>query len=227
MRPDPSYDDFRRQWEELYQGQNYDVGLTGYFLRKSHIWSEQKFDRNIHFSRVLEVGAGTCEHINYIKHTFDEYLITDLHPQEVDVQPFSGVGIEGKVSIAQEDAKKLSFENDSFDRVIGAHVLEHLYRPCEILREWMRVLKTGGVMTLVVPCDPGLLWRLGRYLVARNKFIKAGVEYDYWQAQDHVNPINNLVSFIRYYFPKVEERWLPCKIPSIDLNLFYIVHIRK
>ena len=133
----------------------------------------------------------------------------------------------GKIHFSQEDANKLSFQNNSFDRVIAAHVLEHLYRPCDVMREWVRVLKPGGVMTLVLPCDPGLLWRLGRYAVARKKFIKAGVEYDYWQAREHVNPINNLVSFIRYYFPGVEEKWLPCRVPSIDINLFYIVHVQK
>ena len=111
--------------------------------------------------------------------------------------------------------------------MIAAHVLEHLYRPCDVMREWVRVLKPGEVMTLVLPCDPRLLWRLGRYAVARKNFIKAGVEYDYWQAREHVNPINNLVSFIRYYFPEVEEKWLPCRVPSIDINLFYIVHVQK
>lgn len=227
MKVDPSEDDYLNGWAELYQNQNYDAGLAGYFLRKSHIWSEQSFDKNVHFNKVLEVGAGTCEHVKHIKHSFDEYLITDLHPQINSIKLPSNVDGKGKIHFSQEDASKLSFKNESFDRVIAAHVLEHLCRPYEVLREWMRVLKPSGVMTLVLPCDPGLLWRLGRYAVARKKFIKAGVEYDYWQAREHVNPINNLVSFIRYYFPGVEEKWLPCRAPLIDINLFYIVHVRK
>lgn len=227
MRSDPNYDEYRNQWEALYQHQNYDAGLTGYFLRKSHIWSEQNFGHNVHFSKVLELGAGTCEHIKHVRHSFDEYLITDLHPQMNSANLASKDVGGGKVHFLQEDANKLSFENNSFDRVIAAHVLEHLYRPCDVMREWVRVLKPGGFMTLVLPCDPGLLWRLGRYAVARKKFIRAGVEYDYWQAREHVNPINNLVSFIRYYFPGVVEKWLPCGAPLIDINLFYIVHVRK
>jgi hypothetical protein len=45
-------------------------------------------------------------------------------------------------------------------------------------------------------------------------------------AREHVNAINNLVSLVRYYFRNVSEEWLPFRIPSMDLNLFYVAHIR-
>jgi hypothetical protein len=45
-------------------------------------------------------------------------------------------------------------------------------------------------------------------------------------AREHVNPINNLVAFVRHYFPDVRDQWLPLRVPSMDLNLFYIAHIR-
>ncbi len=63
-------------------------------------------------------------------------------------------------------------------------------------------------------------------IFARKTFIKAGLDYDYWMAREHVNPVNNLVSFVRYYFDDVNEHWLPTRIPSMDLNLLYIAHIR-
>lgn len=222
----PDYNMYLKQWANLYQGKNYDSGLTGYFLKKSHEWSEVDFGSDKHFSRVLEVGAGTGMHIKYIRHSFDEYFLTDLNPplmEQIKLPVISSTS--GKVIISTEDATRLSFIDNSIDRVIAAHVLEHLYRPHEVMQEWVRVLKPGGVLTLVLPCDPGVLWRLGRYTVARKKFIEAGLLYDYWMAREHINPINNLVSFIRYYFSEVREKWLPMHIPSIDLNLFYIAHI--
>jgi phosphatidylethanolamine/phosphatidyl-N-methylethanolamine N-methyltransferase len=134
---------------------------------------------------------------------------------------------EGEILFSKEDATKLSFENECCDRVIAAHVLEHLYRPHEVIREWMRILKPGGVLTLILPCDPGLLYKLGRYAVVRKKMMRVGIEYDYWMAREHVNPINNLVSFVRYFFPSIEEKWLPFRVPLIDMNLFYIIHAKK
>ena len=223
----PDYNTYLKQWAKLYQEKNYDSGLSGFFLKKSHEWSEVDFGPNKHFNRVLEIGAGTGMHIKYIRHTFDEYFLTDLNPpliEQIELSRFSFTS--GKVIISTEDATKLSFIDNSFDRVIAAHVLEHLYKPHEVLQEWVRVLKPGGVLTLILPCDPGVLWRLGRYIVVSKKFIKAGLQYDYWMAREHINPINNLVSFVRYYFSDVRENWLPMRIPSIDLNLFYIVHIK-
>ena len=228
--PDPNFDQYMEQWAGLYEGNNYDGGLTGYFLKKSHEWSERAFGPEQHFARVLEIGAGTGMHIRYIRHSFDEYLLTDLNPPLSDriKVPESGnsVGQRGKVSVSIEDATRLSFADNQFDRVIAAHVLEHLYKPHEVLREWVRVLKPGGTLSLVLPCDPGLAWRLGRYAIARPKFLRAGFRYDYWMAREHVNPINNLASLLRHYFADIHEQWLPTRVPSIDLNLFFIVHAR-
>ncbi len=226
MADDPDHDAYLRQWAGLYEGENYDKGLTGYFLKKSHEWSEAEFGPEVHFSRVLEVGAGTGMHLRYVRHAFDEYVVTDLNPPLMQHMKLPALPHAGKITVRAENATRLTFEDSAFDRVIAAHVLEHLYKPHEVLREWVRVLKPGGVLTLVLPCDPGALWRLGRYAVARGKFVKAGLLYDYWMAREHVNPVNNLVSFVRHYFAQPRERWLPLRIPSMDLNLFYIAHVR-
>ncbi|GMR18792.1 MAG: hypothetical protein BMS9Abin33_1235 [Gammaproteobacteria bacterium] len=225
MKADPDYEDYLKQWSSLYEKNNYDEGLAGYFLTKSHQWSERHFCSDMHMNRVLEVGAGTGMHVRFVEHSYDEYVITDLNPpllEKIKVDESK----ENKIIIKTEDASNLGFPDKSFDRVIAAHVLEHLYRPHEILREWVRVLKPGGILSLVLPCDPGMAWRLGRTISARRKFVKAGMDYDYWMAREHVNAINNLVSLIRFYFEDVHEEWRPSRVPSIDLNLFYIAHIR-
>lgn len=226
MREEPSYQTFLQQWSELYESTNYDGGLAGYFLAKSHAWCENAFSEAQHFPRVLEVGAGTGIHVGYVRHGWDEYVMTDLNPPMLDSAKARATG--GKVVTEVQDATALTYPDACFDRLIGAHVLEHLPRPHEVLREWFRVLKPGGVMSIVLPCDPGVAWRLGRTVGARGKFVRHGMDYDYWMAREHINPINGLVAFVRYYFPTGRsEQWLPLRVPSMDLNLFYIAHIRK
>ncbi len=221
----PSHEDYLQRWAELYEDMNYNQGLAGYFLQKSHAWAEQRWGPEIHFGKVLEVGAGTGVHIEHVRHSFDQYVMTDLNPPLMNRIDGVHGRVGGAISTEIQDATSLSYDGESFDRVIAAHVLEHLPNPHDVLLEWTRVLKPGGVLTLVLPCDPGLAWRLGRYGFARKKFIKAGIDYDYWMAREHINAINNLVSFTRHFFPRMKEQWLPFRIPSMDLNLFYIAHI--
>lgn len=223
MRSDPIYSDYLSQWTAAYNSLNYEKGLSACFLRKSHAWMESAFTKKNHFSRVLEVGAGTGTHINYLKHTYDMYVMTDSNVEMLNIvrnhEPFNNVSIE------EQNATKLNYPNNSFDRLIATHVLEHLERPHEVLREWHRVIKPGGTISILLPCDPGIAWRFGRAIGSRSKFKKIGMEYDYWMAREHINSINNLTSLIRYYFEEINESWRPFLIPSTDVNLFYTCHI--
>ena len=225
MRQDPDFSDYMRKWTAVYERQNYEGGLAGYFLSKSHEWCERAYSASDHFSRVLEVGAGTGKHLQFVRHGFDEYVLTDMHTQMLE-QVTQSAG--RAVSVEVQDATKLTYADGSFDRLIAAHILEHLPEPHKVIREWMRVLKAGGVLSIVLPCDPGFAWRLGRNLGPRKSFTDVGIDYDYWMAREHINPVNNLVSFLRFYFgEEISEKWLPLRISSMDVNLFYIAHITK
>jgi ubiquinone/menaquinone biosynthesis C-methylase UbiE len=227
MRDDPDHAEYLRAWSETYEQSNYEQGLSGLFLTKSHQWAERAFGSDARFAKVLEVGAGTGVHFRFVRHAFDEYWITDLNTEFLErAVPTETPQGKGEVRIDRQDAMSLTFPDDTFDRVIAAHVLEHLVEPHLRLREWIRVLKPGGVLSLVLPCDPGLAWRIGRAVGSRGKFVRAGIDYDYWMAREHVNSINNLVSFVRHYFDDVDEAWMPFRVPSMDLNLFYIAHVR-
>lgn len=52
---------------------------------------------------------------------------------------------DGGLIYLQSDARKTHFENESFDAVYGAAVLEHLQDIPDILTEIFRVLKPGGI----------------------------------------------------------------------------------
>lgn len=227
MSDDPDHGEYVRMWSQTYEGSNYEQGLSGYFLTRSHRWCERAFGPDVHFGNVLEVGAGTGVHLRFVRHTFDEYWITDLNTPFLErAAAADAPRTRGSVRVSQQDATSLTFGDDTFDRVIATHVLEHLPEPHRVLREWVRVLKPGGILSLVLPCDPGVAWRIGRAVGSRGKFVKAGLDYDYWMAREHMNPINNLASFVRHYFDDVDESWLPFRVPSMDLNLFYIAHVR-
>ncbi len=226
IRPDPSFDDYHRRWLGAYERNNYDNSLSGSVLTRTHDLIERDLDPDQHISQVLEVGAGTGVHLAFVRHEFDRYVMTD-HSATTLERAEIPAALRPKVEFDTVDAAKLHYPDDSFDRVIATHVLEHMQNPHAVIREWCRVLRPGGVLSLILPCDPGLAWRIGRYFGPRKKATGSGIDYDYWMAREHVNSINNLVTFVRFYFDDRRERWWPLPFIGLpDINLIYAVNAR-
>ena len=68
--------------------------------------------------------------------------------------------------------------------------------PEEFILEMMRTLKKGGVLSISLPADPGLGWRIGRLFVgffkAKNNYNINFEKYEYMNATEHVNSISEL-----------------------------------
>lgn len=46
---------------------------------------------------------------------------------------------------------QLPFDNESQDYVIASHVFEHFFDPISVLQEWLRVVKPGGFVFMILP----------------------------------------------------------------------------
>jgi len=220
---------YENLYVEGYEKHNIDATLAGKFLQRSHSLLEETLPSDFAGERVLEVGAGSGHHFSFLKRPVPEYVLTDASDRmlQVAASRYQKEIEEGRIIISKQDATRLDYPDESFDRLIATHVLEHIPNPVAVLREWDRVVKKGGLLSIVLPCDPGLLWRFGRCLGPRRNAEKIGMPYDYVQAADHVNSIFNLVVFIRYHFELVQELWYPARVALPDVNLFYVCHIKK
>lgn len=58
-----------------------------------------------------------------------------------------------------ENAYNISEYRDSLDYVFSSHCLEHLEDPKRALKEWIRVLKEGGILYLYLPNPDYMPWR--------------------------------------------------------------------
>ena len=88
------------------------TGLMGIFMRYCHEQLEKvEFPKNI--SKVLEIGAGSAPHIEYIKHNFDEYHIIETSDFAVN-QNFNNL----KIKSVKYDGKNIPYPNETFDRII-------------------------------------------------------------------------------------------------------------
>lgn len=218
-RPLPNYEEMVDRWLASYDQSNYERGISASVLRKTHALLERDFGPETNFPHVLEVGAGTLAHLPFIRHGFDRYIASDFDQKVLDIA--GKADLPTRVELLKLDGTELPFEANSFDRLIATHVLEHLPNPHLVIQEWVRLLKPGGVLSLILPCDPGMAWRFGRYFGPRKQGKKAGLPYDYYMAREHINSIFNLRHILRYHFPKRHENWWPMRIPVPDVNLIY------
>ena len=227
---DQAWLDYRARFADAYDEANYASPLQSAVMRASHRLTERRFQEREHFAKVLEIGAGTGEHLRFVRHAFDQYVLSDLDAKTLEVAKGKlNDKFDNQLVFEKQSGEGLSYADDSFDRLIATHVLEHIYQPHLALKEWTRVVKRGGILSILIPTDPGLAWRLGRHLGPRRNAIAQGIAYDYVMAREHVNSCNNLIALLRHYFSERTELWWPFPIPSIDLNLFFVCHavVRK
>ncbi|MCG9690915.1 class I SAM-dependent methyltransferase [Vibrio sp. Isolate22] len=224
---DKEWLEYLSRFSDEYDERVYESSTTGYVMRAGHIACEKPFSNKEHFSKVLEVGSGTGEHLRHVQHSFDEYTVSDGDSAVLEVakKQLSNTSNYDKLVFNVTNARALDFESNSFDRVIATHILEHLYEPHLVIKEWLRVLKPGGTLSILIPTDPGIAWKVGRYMTTRKLGVKKGWNYDYIMAREHVNPCNNLIAFLKYYLPDNKHSFWPLSpIPLIDCNLFFNFH---
>ncbi len=216
------------EFKEFYTGENYNqhmyTGIIGLLMKHCH--KKMEYDKSKK-NKVLEIGPGTHPHIDYLEHDYDEYYVLEKI-QELE----NFYKNREKVKFIYHTEAKIPFDDEYFDRIILSHCLEHVINPESILLELFSKLKKGGNITIGLPTDPGILWRIGKFisanfLIKKNyKFTKN--DYYYFTAKDHVNSIFSLIPIIKKNFKNVSfQKFEPFKVPLIDLNLFYIIDIKK
>ena len=203
------------------------TGFHGVLMRYCHRQLESKLP-NKEFKKILEIGAGSEPHISYIKSKNFSYYILEKSKYRSQITKSKS----GKIFYKYYNGKYIPFKANTFDRIIISHTLEHIPDPEFFIKGLMKVLKKGGVLSISLPTDPGLFYRISRMVNQifsfNSKLKMSALEYDYSNAIEHINSIFNLVNIIRYNYKKnITESFLPFKIKLIDLNLFYNVHIVK
>lgn len=207
-------------YEQIYYQQNSVVARVN---ASGHKLIELDFDQSTHFGQVIEVGAGTGIHLNYVRHSFDRYVVTDISPDMLRVAEERHKD-KSNVAFQVADATSLPFDDGSFDRLISVYNLEHLPEPHRVLEEWKRIVRPGGDISIAIPTEGGIAWNLGRYLTTRRDFAKRGLDLDYIISREHINACYRLRAFIAHTFPQRRERWSPLHVPSPHVNLIFAMN---
>jgi SAM-dependent methyltransferase len=145
-------------------GQHYEVDVDHYFrhhdlelkargARDMVTRAEQLTGQK---GRILDIGAGGGEFLR---------AACEAGWSAVGIEPSASFAEQAArysgVEIKREPLQQCNFPDASFNVVILAAVLEHMYNPDEIIEEIARILRPGGALFLDVPNEQGLYFRVG------------------------------------------------------------------
>ena len=190
-----------------------------------HNQIERGISKKDSFPNVLEVGALSGEHLPYVKHRFDTWTLCDIvTPKESEFQ-------DPRVDFIQQDVHDLTFSNDEFDRVASTCVLHHLENPMLAMEQMRRVCKSGGLISIFIPIDPGWMyeWAINVTSLRSAKKMDLLPEAKRSRALGHRNHFNSLRWQLEevYRDDLIQTIWWPIPIGKRSVNMFSAWQIRK
>jgi phosphatidylethanolamine/phosphatidyl-N-methylethanolamine N-methyltransferase len=211
---------YKNYYSKIFNSENLN-SISAISYRITHKKLEKSFTSDISFDRVLEIGAGKGEHLKFIRHKFNNYVMADLVPIEVDID-------DVRVEKVAFDARQIPFESNFFDRTLMMCVLHHIRDLYQALLEIKRVTKSGGVITIFLPHDPLLANRLNRKIFINRGIKKLGFsKYELVNAIEHNNHYHSIMSQVKDVFEgkEIYTKQYPFFVKIPNLNLFSIIKI--
>lgn len=130
--------------------------LLEYFneIEKIHWWWEgrrqilRQFIADKPKLKILDIGCGTGETLTFLKDHLTKPKLFGIDNSQIAINYAKK---RGHQNIVKVNAKKLPFEDDSFDYILLLDVLEHIHDDASILTEAKRVLRPNGKIIVTTP----------------------------------------------------------------------------
>jgi SAM-dependent methyltransferase len=203
-------DDFVRYWHDVLPNRYNAIE------RFNHSYPLRVLPDQARF-KTLELGAGLGAHLVFEDLSRQDYHCIELRQNMADAIEERFPSVTASVGDCQAN---LPYEAETFDRVLVVHVLEHLPNLPGCLNEVNRVLKPGGIFSVVLPCDPGLAYAIARKMSAERIFKKRyGMSYGWFIRREHINSPPEILQLLDERFVELDRTYFPLHLPVTNLNL--------
>ena len=202
-------------------------GIVGSVFNVNRKMIERPFNKNQHFSKILEIAAYDDQHLKFTKCSYDTYYLSDINKIVIK---FSKHYDPSKIKEIKIDANNLSrIETGIYDRIIVSCFVSHINDLSTFLSELRRITKNYGYISIYVPCEPGALLRLVRSIinVPRSMVFFRKNHYDlvYSEHKIHYLSVKHMIR-ATYKNDLVLHRKFPFRYFSWNLNFWSIYTIQ-
>ena len=207
----------KRIFSDWYQHWLSEAGMQGRYSfvdRFGHEYAARTFEKGC---KTLDIGAGNGAHLKYENLDAQEY--TALEYSRELLEDINRLYPKAKTVIG-DCQKPMDFQKDYFDRVLAIHVLEHLDNLPVTLGEVNRMLRPGGKFSVIIPCEGGMLYSIGRKFSSEKMFkARYHQSYDWLIKYDHVNTAREVLAELKHLFNVDRSQYFPFLVPSVDMEL--------
>jgi ubiquinone/menaquinone biosynthesis C-methylase UbiE len=192
-----------------------------------HRLIEKPFKSNANLN-LLEVGSNAGEHLEFVFPDFASYLMTDIRPMPKDTYRD---GHNSRIKFEIADVQALKYPDETFDRVISTCLFHHLTDPLAGFSEIRRVTKIGGTVSILIPNDPGIFYRILRHVTTNRNARKRGIEAKAklnhaLEHRNHYLQLNELLQDV-FKLDLVVQNNFPFRIKGYDINALTTFHIQR
>ena len=214
-------------YEKYYNFINVTARNNSFSHKILHTLIEKPFKTNLNY-KILEVGAHNGEHLKFVKSNYSKYIMTDL---QINLDPTFISEFDNRLSFRLGNVESLPFRNNTFDRVIVTCLMHHVDDPFSAFQELRRVAKNSGYISVLIPNDPGIMYRFLRSLTTSRRAKKANLfrESNFIHALEHRNHFLQLRVLLEEVFIKdlIKVSAFPFIYPSYNINALTCFHITK
>lgn len=204
-------DDWMRYWHEVMPSKYGVIEKFNHGYPLTHLPSQRPF-------RTIEIGAGIGGHLDYEDLSIQEYYCVELRENMASEIRRRAPGV---TVVTTDCQKRLPYPDAYFDRALAIHVLEHLPDLPSAVAELVRTLKPRGILSIVIPCDPGIAYEVARQISSARLFRRRYKRpYMSLMRREHINsPREIITTILKTKMQEIHRSYFPLKVPILSANL--------
>lgn len=203
---------FEKEYKDNRDGKGIASKISSMLESWMHVQVAQKQAKNL---RVLELGAGTLNHLKHEESALKTYDIVEPYKFLFEKSP-----LLNRVNSVYNSVHDISTDI-KYDRIISIAVLEHVLDLPDLLRKSVQALEKNGVFQAGIPSEGGFLWKLAWRLSTGLSFrLRTGLDYGEIMRHEHVNNADEIITLVKHFFRDVKIKRFPLPLKHLSLYTY-------
>jgi SAM-dependent methyltransferase len=179
-------------------------------------WMHRMVAKKSRGQSVLELGAGTLNHLQYERH-YENYDVVEPFNYDYSNTPKA---IKKRIRHFYRDLSEIPF-SQKYDRIVSIAVLEHLENLPAIVAQSGLKLNPHGCFQAGIPSEGEFLWHACSNLSTGILFrLRTGLDYATLMRYEHINLASEIVQITEYFFEDVSIKRFPFALKGASIYTY-------